>query len=148
MKRSYLVVPGTIAGIFGVLALNPAGAGTIADLASATSSDSTSNTSTNASSNTSNTDGSRTALGDSVFVQYGNVQLQVTANGKKITDITAIELPQGDPRSIEISRQAAPMLLKQALTAQSGDISGISGATFTSYGYQKSLQSALDALGL
>ena len=39
-----------------------------------------------------------------------------------------------------------PLLREQALQAQSANIDGISGATYTSAAYQESLQAALDSL--
>jgi uncharacterized protein with FMN-binding domain len=52
-----------------------------------------------------------------------------------------------DPRSAGISSSAAPTLKQEALTRQSAAIDAVSGATFTSAGYARSLQSALDKLG-
>jgi uncharacterized protein with FMN-binding domain len=40
------------------------------------------------------------------------------------------------------------MLRSQALAAQSAQIDGVSGASYTSDGYRQSLQSALDKLGV
>ena len=39
------------------------------------------------------------------------------------------------------------MLAQQAIAAQSAQVAGVSGATYTSDGYRQSLQSALDKLG-
>ena len=51
-----------------------------------------------------------------------------------------------DPTSQQICTEAIPMLRSEALSAQSGTIDGISGATYTSEAYTQSLQSALDKL--
>ena len=91
---------------------------------------------------------SRTAVGNSVFVNFGYVQVKVTAKGKRIVDVAAIKSPNGDGRSLMIAQQALPILRQQALAAQSAKIQGVSGASYTSYGYQKSLQSALNKLGI
>ncbi|MEO9137579.1 MAG: FMN-binding protein [Jatrophihabitans sp.] len=40
------------------------------------------------------------------------------------------------------------MLLQQTLSAQSAQIDGVSGASYTSQGYDQSLQSALDKAGV
>ena len=45
--------------------------------------------------------------------------------------VTALAVPQNDPRSSQISSQAVPMLVDQAISAQSSSISGVSGATAT-----------------
>mgnify|MGYP006267376479 CR=1 FL=1 len=90
----------------------------------------------------------RSAIGNSVFVNFGNVQVKVTAHGKKIVDVQALQVPNQDGHSMMIARFAVPILRQQALKAQSAHISGVSGASYTSYGYQQSLQSALTRLGL
>lgn len=75
---------------------------------------------------------------------YGQVQVQVTLVGGKITDATAVQLPsQG--RSGFISQSVAPILRGEAITAQGASIDTVSGATYTSQAYAQSLQSALDA---
>jgi uncharacterized protein with FMN-binding domain len=43
---------------------------------------------------------------------------------------------------------AVPILKQQTLTAQSANIKGASGASYTSYGWFKSLQGALADAGL
>jgi uncharacterized protein with FMN-binding domain len=75
--------------------------------------------------------------------QYGNVQVRVTVANGKIVDVSALQLPQGDPRSAQISSYAEPQLRQEALTAQSASINTVSGASYTSAGYQASLQSAI-----
>lgn len=86
------------------------------------------------------------AVGVSFSNPYGNVQVKVTINGGSITRVAAVDLPYGDPTSQSISDQVAPMLAQQAIDAQSANISGVSGATYTSDAYRQSLQSALDKL--
>jgi uncharacterized protein with FMN-binding domain len=76
-------------------------------------------------------------------VQYGIVQVKVTMSGRRITDVTAMSLPQGG-RSSDISGFAAPQLRREVLKAQSAKIDTVSGASYTSAGYAESLQSALD----
>lgn len=97
---------------------------------------------------TSATDGTYT--GDAVDVGrgYGTVQLEVTVSGGRIVDIQALAVPQNDGRSAQISSYSVPQLIQQALDAQSTQISGISGATYTSYGFAESLASALHQAGL
>ncbi|HEY0531080.1 MAG TPA: FMN-binding protein [Actinoplanes sp.] len=52
--------------------------------------------------------------------------------------------PSGDDRSIQIAADALPQLRSETLTAQSAHIDTVGGATYTSHGYQQSLQGALD----
>ena len=88
----------------------------------------------------------RHAVGDSADDPYGATQVRVTIKGTTITDVTAVNMPYGDPTSQQISDQIAPILSQQAISAQSAQISGVSGATYTSDAYRQSLQSALDKL--
>ena len=85
-----------------------------------------------------------TYTGDTVQTRYGNVEVQVTISGGAITDVTALSLPERDGHSARISSQAEPILREEALTAQSAKIDLLSGATYTSTGYEQSLQAALD----
>ncbi len=85
----------------------------------------------------------RQVTGSPFDVGYGIVQVRVTLVGNRITDITALSLPQGG-RSSDISSYAGPQLRKEALAAQSARIDAVSGASYTSAGYARSLQSALD----
>jgi uncharacterized protein with FMN-binding domain len=82
--------------------------------------------------------------GSAVATPFGYVQVQVTMQSGKITDVQALQMPGGDRHTQEISSYAAPHLRSEALQAQSAQIDTISGATYTSYGYIQSLQSALD----
>jgi len=85
-----------------------------------------------------------TFLGQPEDVGYGIVQVRVTLTGGRITDVRAVRLPSGG-RSSEITAYAAPQLRSEVLAAQSASIDTVSGASFTSAGYAKSVQSALDA---
>lgn len=82
--------------------------------------------------------------GQAVQIPFGTVQVQVTMANGVITDVQAIQLPNDRGHSAEVSAYAGPMLRSEALAAQSAQIDSISGATYTSSGYQQSLQSALD----
>lgn len=86
-------------------------------------------------------------LGPIVANQYGRVQVQIAVSAGKIVDVRAVQVPDGDGTSREINRAAAPQLKQQALTAQSAQVDGVSGATYTSDGYRRSLQAALDKAG-
>lgn len=85
----------------------------------------------------------RVVTGNAYDVSYGTVQVKVTFTGTRITDIVALSLPQGG-RSGDISSYAEPQLRREALAAQSAHIDTVSGASYTSAGYARSLQSALD----
>lgn len=87
-----------------------------------------------------------TFVGPSIFVQYGNVQVEITVVNGKITDAKAIVAPTG--KNDRYTNMAVPVLKKQTLAAQSANIQGASGASYTSYGWFKSLQGALAKAGL
>ena len=89
---------------------------------------------------------SGTFTGDVVNVRYGNVQVMITVANGKITDAQAVQAPSG--RNDRWTQMAVPILRQQTLTAQSGNISGASGASYTSYGWYTSLASALAKAGL
>ena len=81
--------------------------------------------------------------GSSVQTPFGNVQVQVSLQNGKITDVQTLQLPSGG-HSSQVSRYAAPQLRSEVLQAQSAQVDSVSGATYTSQAYQQSLQSALD----
>lgn len=83
--------------------------------------------------------------GAAASTRYGPVQVEVTLTGGVITAVDAIQYPTENPKDQQINARAIPVLQTQVLKAQSAAISGVSGATYTSNGYAKSLQSALDA---
>jgi uncharacterized protein with FMN-binding domain len=79
-----------------------------------------------------------------VRTPYGTVQVQVVLTGNRISDVRALHLTDANSTSRRISAGAAPLLRHEALTAQSAKVDTVSGATYTSQGYQMSLQAALD----
>ena len=85
-------------------------------------------------------------VGPTVDVSYGNVQVQITVKDGQITDAKALQAPSG--RSQRYTDRAVPVLRQQTLAAQSDAIQGASGASYTSYGWFKSLQGALAKAGL
>jgi uncharacterized protein with FMN-binding domain len=89
---------------------------------------------------------SGTFTGDTVDVRYGNVQVKITVENGKITDAQAVQAPSG--RNDRWTQMAVPILRQQTLQAQSAQISGASGASFTSYGWYTSLVSALAKAGM
>jgi uncharacterized protein with FMN-binding domain len=91
----------------------------------------------------------QSATGALVNYNYGILSVSVTASGKRITKVSIASLDDGGSfRSQSIDQQSIPILEEQALQAQSANIQGVSGASYTSAGFEKSLQSALGKLGL
>ena len=81
--------------------------------------------------------------GSTVQTPFGNVQVQVSLQNGRITDVQTLQLPRGG-HSSQVSQYAAPQLRSEVLQAQSAQVDSVSGATYTSQAYQQSLQSALD----
>lgn len=72
------------------------------------------------------------------------MQVEIVESGGTITDVKALQLTNQGGRSVQISNYAAPILRKEALAAQSAKVRSVGGATYTSDGYESSLQSAID----
>jgi len=91
---------------------------------------------------------SGTFTGDVAQTQFGNVQVQITIANGKITSAKALQAPNRDFRSQSISQQAIPYLIQETLAAQSSNIQGVGGASYTSQGWYDSLVSALAKAGM
>ena len=151
MKRGLLIAGGTLGGLGAVMSITPpnfsatdslsmAGTGAISSGAVAT----TTAVATTAAPAPAGVSG--TFVGPSVFVQYGNVQVQITVVNGRITDAQAIVAPTG--KNSRYTNMAIPILTRETLAAQSSNIQGASGASYTSYGWFKSLQGALANAGM
>jgi uncharacterized protein with FMN-binding domain len=121
-----------------------ASATTATKSATPTASATPSATKTTAAPTTKNVSGSFT--GDAVNVGYGIVQVQITVSNGKITDAQAVQAPSG--RNDRWTQMAVPVMRQKTLAAQGSNITGVSGASYTSYGWWKSLVSALSKAGL
>ncbi len=170
MRRVVLALGGTIAGLIMLLSFRshmgsaavagvtgpggPAGqAGPVGPAASGGPSSSGSGTSAGsaggaaaaASAPVSAGSGTGTAVtGDVISTGYGPTQVQVTLNAGKIVKVTVLQHTDDGINSEMIDGRALPQLNNETLTAQSAKINAVSGASYTSAGYIKSLQSALD----
>ncbi len=155
MRRAPIVVSATIAGTAAVLAFHPRTPAAPTAPAATTSAESSAAQSSGSSSGTTGGTGaagtragvSGIATGDSIATRYGNAQVRVTVKDGKIVQIDALQLQANDPRSVQISSTAAPILQQEALAAQTAGVDAVSGASYTSASYTQSLQSALDKLG-
>ena len=89
--------------------------------------------------------GTGTAVtGNVIMTGYGPTQVQVTLSAGKIVKVTVLQHTDDGVNSQMIDGRALPLLNNETLTAQSAKINAVSGASYTSAGYIKSLQSALD----
>jgi uncharacterized protein with FMN-binding domain len=84
--------------------------------------------------------------GDAIDVGYGLVQVKITVSNGKITEADVVQAPSG--RNQRWTDFAVPNLRSQTLSAQSAAINGVSGASYTSYGWYKSLITALQKAGM
>ncbi|MGW3936265.1 FMN-binding protein [Streptomyces phaeochromogenes] len=145
LRRIVLASAATVSGMVLLLSLKPHTTPAVAGPAISPAPSSSSGASGGATGSGGSATGARTLTGDSVQTRYGPVQVRITLQNGKLTDVTAVAHPQENPRDQQINSYAIPQLTREALTAQSADIDTVSGATYTSDGYRQSLQSALDS---
>jgi uncharacterized protein with FMN-binding domain len=86
----------------------------------------------------------RTITGAVETTMYGPMQVKVTLEGQKITNVAVVQETNDGQESQQIDSFSIPKLTAETLAAQSARIDTVSGATTTSTGYIGSLQSALD----
>ena len=170
MKRAPLVLTGTAAGLVAVISYHTAVPGATASTGSSSGTGSSSlsvgstgtansrqgsTSASKAARTTASTAGTttsrtaavvRSAVGNDIQYQYGDIELKVTVGGKRITDVSVVKEDITDPRSQQIDAYALPELRSEAMQAQSAKIDGVSGASYTSAAYEQSLQSAIDKL--
>jgi uncharacterized protein with FMN-binding domain len=162
MRRAGIVVIATIAGLAGVLsfhtkpatlslgqALGPAAPGGSPTTAPTTTTTGPASSGPSATTNPSTTPAAtRTATGASINYNYGVISVAATVSGTKLTNVTIASIDDGGNfRSQSIDQQSVPVLEQEAIQAQSANIQGVSGASYTSAGFEQSLQSALTQLG-
>ena len=187
IRKTILLVTGTVAGVVGVVGYNPPqldaaiaptsdsvapASDSITPSASASPSSATptnTNTSTKTEAKASTTKAttqtaaakattspiatksagsSGTFQGDTSYTRWAPVQVEITVADGKVTNVSTLQYPSGDRKSMNISNQVLPWLQQEALRAQSANITGISGATYTSTGFITSLASALQKAGI
>ncbi len=156
MRRAIVTTTATLAGVILLLSLKPheSGSGAVSSKVISSGGDpspsasSPATTTSPAPSSPATAAGtSRTITGDAIDTRYGPVQVRVVLDGKKISKIDVIRYPDQSGRDEEINSFALPQLNQEALAAQSAQIDVVSGASYTSDGYTRSLQSALDQAG-
>ena len=74
---------------------------------------------------------------------YGPLQVQAKVRSGRLIDVVIEQYPNDRNRSVIINEYALPELRTEALSAQTANIDAVSGATYTSAGFARSLQSAL-----
>lgn len=92
---------------------------------------------------TSYKDGNYTGSTEDAF--YGYVQVRVSIQNGKLTDVKFLQYPNDRSTSVYINSQAMPLLKQEAIAAQSASVDTVSGATDTSQAFVQSLTNALNA---
>ncbi|MEU8484145.1 FMN-binding protein [Streptomyces sp. NPDC048641] len=142
MRRAVLATTGISTLTVALLALKPHQLPALAGMLPRSSTTPSPHTSAGASPGSST--GTGTFTGDPIDTQYGPVQVAVTLTKGKITTVKVLQAPNENGRDQQIASYALPRLTEEAIGAQSAHIDAISGASYTSEGYIRSLQSALD----
>jgi uncharacterized protein with FMN-binding domain len=90
----------------------------------------------------------RSAVGANEQFGYGSIAVKVTVQGTHIVAVSVANFQPLESYSQSLTDYVVPMLTSEALAAQSANIQGISGASYSSSGFAQSLQSALTQLGI
>ena len=165
MRRVILAVTGTIAGLVALLSFKshvpsvPVAATTGGSGGSSSSSSAPSSSSSSSSGGQTTTvpgefpqgslaskltTGETAVDGNVANTAYGPVQIQLIKQNSKIVKVAVLVQPANTLHDIQIGVFAFPKLISETLAAQDAKIDAVSGASYTSAGYIKSLQSALD----
>jgi uncharacterized protein with FMN-binding domain len=156
MKRALLIAGGTVGGLGAVLMITPPNLSKTTLIAIDTPAPAPSATQTK--SGATNTAAPTVApakpvggvtgsfTGSVANTRYGPVQVKITVENGKIVDAQAVQAPSGS--NDRYTQKAVPRLREQTIAAQSANVQGVSGASFTSYGWYQSLASAISKAGL
>lgn len=143
MKRAPFVIAGTVVGLVAVLEFHTTPAKVVLAGGSGLP------PATKSATGTVSPSGTRSATGPEVNYNFGILSVKVKVSGRRITSVGIAYLDDGgNPRSQYIDQQSIPILEQQAMQAQSGNIQGVSGASYTTAGFAQSLQSALHSVGM
>jgi uncharacterized protein with FMN-binding domain len=149
MRRSIAAAVGTVAGLAALLGYKSGTPPVRTTGVAATSSGGGAATDTPstapATSPTTAPSANKTVDGALITTRFGDVQVEAVLSGSRLVDVSTLTLPTDRPRSAQISSIAAPILRREALAAQGASINTVSGATYTSDAYARSLQAAIDA---
>jgi len=145
MRRVVLAVTGTVAGLVALLSFKTHSAERTGVALSGTQGQAgTGSTTAGSTTTTALPAGERAIAGNVANTAYGPVQVQVVVKANKIVKVSILEQPASTEHDLQIGQFAFPKLIAETLASQSARIDSVSGATYTSGGYIKSLQSALD----
>jgi uncharacterized protein with FMN-binding domain len=162
LRRIALLATGTVGGVVAIVAYHPpqlhavAATGVVSPTPQQSTSPSATTTGTTNSTSTAkpapSTPTPKTSsgvfTGDVARTQWGPVQVQITVSAGQITKVSALQFPHGDQRSRSISQQSVPYLISQTISIKSANVVGVSGASYTSDGWRRSLASARAKAGI
>ena len=164
MKRALLIAGGTVGGLGAVLMITPPNLSKTTLIAIETPAPAPSATPTNSGSPSAKPTAAASTVAPTVAptkpvggvtgsftgsvanTRYGPVQVKITVENGKIVDAQAVQAPSGS--NDRYTQKAVPRLREQTIAAQSANVQGVSGASFTSYGWYQSLASAISKAGL
>jgi predicted ferric reductase/uncharacterized protein with FMN-binding domain len=139
VMRSALVIATTAAGLAALLSFRPHSAATGGSQTAAAAALTTGRA---------HVAGAQTVVGSVQQLNggLGNIQVKVTAANGKITSVGMAQMNLHGPQSQQISSHVIPQLEQQVLASNGGPIHAVSGATYTSQAFGRSLQAALGQL--
>ena len=156
MKRALLIAGGTVGGLGAVLMITPPNLSKTTLIAIDTAAPAPSATPTTNGAPSAKPTAAAPAkpvggvtgsfTGSVANTRYGPVQVKITVENGKITDAQAVQAPSGS--NDRYTQKAVPVLRQQTIAIQSANVQGVSGASFTSYGWYESLASAIAKAGL
>ena len=155
MKRALLIAGGTVGGLGAVLAITPPNLSktTLIAIDTAVPAPTATPSKSGAPSTAAPTVAPAKPVGISgsftgsvANTRYGPVQVKIVVKNGKIVDAQAVQAPSGS--NDRYTQKAVPVLRQQTIAAQSANVQGVSGASFTSYGWYESLVSAIAQAGL
>ncbi len=82
--------------------------------------------------------------GNPADASYGIVQVNAIIDGGKLVDVQFLSYPDSKSYSVELNKYAMPILIYEAINAQSANVDIVTGATMTTKAFIISLNSALD----
>jgi FMN-binding domain len=146
MRRVFLAITGTIAGLIALLSFK-----SHSGIAPSPGLSGTSGTSSAVSTPGTYISGpvkpgarERAIRGKAVGTKFGPVQIELVVHNKRIVKVAVLQQPHKKANDLAIGHAAFPRLISETIAAQSARIDAVAGATYTSNGYIKSLQSAVD----
>jgi len=83
-----------------------------------------------------------------VQTRYGNYQVALTIEAGTITNVAMLQSGASDGTSQQITASALPTLQQRVLSAQTYNVQGVSGASFTTQGFEAAVQNAMAQAGM